>query len=247
MRGLEDGGNVKTYDWSKYDTSVFLPPEKMEYYRQTVSRAKFTTEYLGEFLTEDGLLFQNIENCIGIGADTNIVYMGIDFGTGAGEDDDYTVLCVFNANGEMLKIYRTNHLSPMQQVDWLCALILDWADGHTVKTILAEYNSIGSVYIDAMKLKLKSKSLTITNWITTNKSKQDLVTTFQIALENERVRLLNEPNLINELRHYQADINVKTKSVSYNGFKCHDDCVIAAMLGYWAYIKSLGNFRLTLV
>lgn len=245
IRGLESNGNVKSYDWSKYDTSVFLPPEKLEYYRQTVSRARFTTEYLGEFLTNDGLLFQNLENCIGIGEETNVVYMGIDFGTGA--EEDYTVLSVYNSSGEMLKIYRTHNLSPMQQVDWLSALILDWASSHTVRTILAEFNSIGSVYIDAINLKLKSKQIHLTNWITSNKSKQDLVTIFQIALENERVKLLNEPNLLNELRHYQAEINAKTKVVTYNGYRCHDDMVISAMLGYYAYVKGLGNFRFTVV
>lgn len=246
MRGLEGNGNVKSYDWCKYDTSVFLPPERLEYYRQTVSRHKFINEYLGEFLSlGEGLLFQNLDNCIGVAADTEIVYMGIDFGTGS--DEDYTVLSVYNVSGEMLNLYRTNKLTPMQQVDWLCGIILDWASNHTIRTILAEHNSIGSVYIDAMNQQLRSKSLTITNWVTSNKSKQELVTTFQIALENERVKLISEPNLLNELRHYQADINPKTKTVTYNGYKCHDDCVMSAMLGYYAYHKGLGKVRITLI
>jgi hypothetical protein len=135
----------------------------------------------------------------------------------------------------------------MQQVDWLCALILDWANGHQIRTILAEFNSIGSVNVDAINLKLKSKQIRLTNWVTTNKSKQDLVTAFQIALENERVCLLKEPNLLNELRHYQAEINAKTKAIAYNGYHCHDDMVIASLLGYYAYYKGLGNFRFTVV
>lgn len=245
MKGLQDNPRIKTFDWSKHpETKRFLPDEQKELYRQTMSRAKFTTEILGEFLTDDGLLFQNLDNCIGVGGDTTVVYMGIDFGTGG--DEDYTVLSVFNAEGRMLNIYRTNHLSPMQQVDWLCALILDWANGHQIRTILAEFNSIGSVYVDAINLKLKSKQIRLTNWVTTNKSKQDLVTTFQMALENGMIGLLNEPNLLNELRHYQAEINVKTKTVTYNGYKCHDDMVMATMLGYYAYKRGLGNTRIVL-
>lgn len=246
LKGLEDNTLIKTLDWSTHpDINQFLTEDKKELYRQTMSRQKFQTEVLGQFLTDDGLLFQNLDNCIGVGEDTTVVYMGIDFGTGG--DEDYTVLSVFNAEGRMLNIYRTNHLSPMQQVDWLCALILDWANGHQIRTILAEFNSIGSVYVDAINLKLKSKQIRLTNWVTTNKSKQDLVTTFQIALENERVCLLKEPNLLNELRHYQAEVNTKTKTVTYNGYKCHDDMVIASMLGYYAYYKGLGNFRFTVV
>ena len=57
--------------------------------------------------------------------------------------------------------------------------------------------------------------------------------------------MLNEPNLLNELRKYQAEINTKTKTVTYNGYKCHDDCVIATMLAYWAYKKGMGKFSIS--
>ena len=85
----------------------------------------------------------------------------------------------------------------------------------------------------------------LVNWVTTNKSKQDLVTAFQLAIENGYIGLLSEPNLLNELRKYQADINVKTKTVTYNGYKCNDDMVIATMLAYWAYYKGLGKISIS--
>ena len=132
----------------------------------------------------------------------------------------------------------------MEQVDWLIGLIADLKERYQIGTILCEFNSIGAVYIDAMKKKLP-QGLQLTNWITSNKSKQDLVTTLQIAIENGRIRLLNEPNLLNELRHYQADINVKTKTVTYNGYKCNDDMVMATMFAYWSYKKGLGNFSIS--
>lgn len=249
LKGLNgDNENIRTFDWStEPEIDRFLTAERKALYKQTMSRQKYRTEIEGEFLTDDGLLFQNIDNCIiDTPEDTDVVYMGIDFATGTPNDDDsdYTVLSVFNNRGQMLKIYRTNHLSPMQQVDWLAALILDWARSHTVRSILGEWNSIGSVYIDALHLKLKSRSITITDWITSNKSKQDLVTNFQIALENGRCGLISEPNLLNELRKYQAEMT-KSGAITYNGNKSHDDMVIASMLGYYAYTKGLGNFRLT--
>lgn len=246
MKGLQDNPRIKTFDWSKHpETSRFLPDEQKELYRQTMSRAKFTTEILGDFLTDGGLLFVNIDGCLKDAEDTNTLYMGIDFG--AGSDEDYTALAVFNTYGEMLHIHRTNHLTPMQQVEWLCDLIIGYSEEHSIRTILGEINSIGKVYEDAMKVLLKPKKLTVTDWVTTNKSKQDLVTTFQLALENGMIGLLNEPNLLNELRHYQAEINVKTKTVTYNGYKCHDDMVMATMLGYYAYKKGLGNSRIVIV
>lgn len=242
MKGLEEGKLVKSFDWSKHpETSRFLTEEKKELYRQTMSRSKYTTEVLGEFLTDGGLLFNGLENCVGQpDKEANVIYLGIDFGTGT--EEDYTVLSVINNRGQMVKLYRTNNLSPTQQVEWLCGLIMDLATHYEIHTVLCEYNSIGSVYVDFMKKKLAGKKIQLTNWTTTNKTKQDLVTNFQIALENGYVQILPDPVLLNELKKYQAEINTKTKTISYNGYKSHDDTVIATMLSYWAYKKKLGKF-----
>lgn len=241
LKGLEENTLIKTFDWSTHpDISQFLTDEKKELYRQTMSRAKYTTEILGQFLTDGGLLFQGMENCIGEPGTGPIVYIGIDFATGV--DGDYTVISVFDNRGDMVEIHRTNNLSPMQQVDWMSAIISDLKTRRQVRTILAETNSIGSVYIDALRKNLK---MDVTEWVTSNKSKNDLVTTFQIALENGYCHLLNEPSLLNELRKYQAEINTKTKSVTYNGYKCHDDCVIATMLAYWAYKRGMGKLSIS--
>lgn len=247
MKGLEKNELIKSFDWSKHpETSRFLTEEKKELYRQTMSRAKYTTEVLGEFLTDGGLLFQGLENCVGQpDTDAKTIYIGIDFGTGT--EEDYTVMSVMNNKGQMVKLYRTNNLSPTQQVEWLCGLILDLAKTYTIHQVLCEYNSIGSVYIDFMKKKLAGKHITLTNWTTSNKSKQELVTNFQIALENGYVQILPDPVLLNELKKYQAEINSKTKVITYNGYKCHDDTVIATMLSYYAYKKKMTGFSFSMV
>ena len=242
LKGLEGNELIRTFDWSKHpETSRFLTDEKKQLYKQTMSRAKYTTEVEGDFLTDGGLLFQGLENCQGEpDSNARTIYLGIDFGTGS--ENDYTVLSVINNRGQMVKMYRNNNLSPTQQVEWLSGLILDLADHYTIRTVLCEFNSIGAVYVDFMKKRLTGKKIQLTNWVTTNKSKQDLVTAFQIALENGYVQILPDPVLLGELKKYQAEINTKTRNVSYNGFKSHDDTVIATMLAYWAYRKNLGKF-----
>lgn len=241
LEGLKENPRIKTFDWSKHpEISRFLTEEQKALYKQTMSRAKYTTEVLGEFLTDGGLLFSNLENCIGNpDKDSKVLYLGIDFATGS--EEDYTVLSAINNLGQQVKLYRNNNLSPMQQVEWLTGLILELSNSYTIAKVLCEENSIGKVYIDAMKQKLNSKKITLTNWVTSNKSKQDLVTTFQIALENEMVQVLDNPILLNELRKYQAEINPKSKTISYNGYKSNDDTVIATMLSYWGYKKHFGT------
>ena len=245
LQGLNENPLIKTFDWSHHpEISRFLTEEQKALYKQTMSKAKYTTEVEGDFLTDGGLLFSNLENCVGDPDDDKIIYIGIDFATGS--EGDYTVLSAINNIGQQIKLYRTNNLSPMEQVNWLCGLIKDLASNYTIKTILCEENSIGKVYIDAMK-KALPKGIILSNWTTSNKSKQDLVTTFQIALENQYVQLLNNPIQLNEIRRYQAEINTKTKVITYNGYKSNDDTVIATMLAYYAYKKHLGKFSITFV
>ena len=246
MKGLDGlNPNVKTFDWSQEpEISRFLTEERKSLYKATMSPQKFRTEIEGQFISGDnGLLFRNIDACMSSDTeDAPIVYMGIDFGTGS--EGDYTALSVMGNNGQQLAIYRTNDLSPMEQVSWLARIILDWAETHTIRTILGEHNSIGSVYIDALNLKLKQKSLMVTNWTTTNKSKRDLVETMAIAMENKTVKLCMDSNLASEMRLYGTEVNVKTGVVTYNATSGHDDMVIATCLSYWAYKKALGNFRI---
>ena len=232
---------MRYFDWSKHpEISRFLTAERKEFYRLTMSKNKYTTEVLGEFLTADGLLFTNLERCmLETPTEAKVVYMGIDFATGSG--GDYTVLAIFNERGEQMGLHRTNNLSPMAQVEWLAELINDYAKSYKVHRIYAEENGIGKVYVDALRKKVGAK---ITTWTTTADSKQDLVTTFQIALENERVRILQDDALLDELRRYEAVVNPTTRKVRYGGHVgTHDDCVMATLLAYYAYEQATTTRR----
>ena len=237
---------LKSFDWSKEpEIDRFLTPERKEFYRQTMSRSKYITEVLGEFLSDDGMLFRNIEACTTDERPeiSGKLYIGIDWGSGT--ENDYTVLAVVNDNGEECGLYVTNNLSPMQQIDWASAIIKDLATKATIAKLTCEANSIGAVYIDALKQKIGGK-IKINEFVNTNKSKQDLVTTLQLALENKDITLLRDDEQLNQLRSYEAQINPRTKTISYNGKAgVHDDIVIALMLAYYSYKQRLGTYSIT--
>ena len=237
---------LKSFDWSKEpEIDRFLTPERKEFYRQTMSRSKYITEVLGEFLSDDGMLFRNIEACTTDERPeiSGKLYIGIDWGSGT--ENDYTVLAVVNDNGEECGLYVTNNLSPMQQIDWASAIIKDLATKATIAKLTCEANSIGAVYIDALKQKIGGK-IKINEFVNTNKSKQDLVTTLQLALENKDITLMRDDEQLNQLRSYEAQINPRTKTISYNGKAgVHDDIVIALMLAYYSYKQRLGTYSIT--
>lgn len=244
MKGLEESDTLKSFNWAKHpEIERFLTKERKAFYKETMSRQKYRTEVEGEFLADDGLLFSGLEKCLGTPNDNKILYVGIDWG--AGKENDFTVVVTINNNGEMCHLYRTNNLTPTQQIEWVTELLKNLNLTYTIKSVLTEENSIGTVYIDFLRKNLQGTEIPVKNWTTTNKSKQDLVTTLQIGLENEYITLLDEPILLNELKRYQAEVNTKTKTITYNGKGAHDDTVIALMLAYWNYKKSLGVFDIS--
>lgn len=243
IEGQKNNPRIKSFDWSKHpDINLFLTQEQKNLYKQTMSRTMYKTEVEGEFLVDEGMLFTNLQNCIGKPTNTQYLYIGIDFATGT--ENDYTVISAFNQNGEQYMIKRVNNLTPMQQVEWLSREIKNLENQFNVRKILAEKNSIGAVFIDALQQQIKTR---ITEWVTTNSSKQDLVTKLQIAFENEQIKILDNAILLDELKKYVGTVNPSTKKISYNGMQgTHDDTVIATMLAYYAYKQTTtGTFKIT--
>lgn len=250
MAAEKPSSTLRFFDWSKHpDIGRFLPEERKAFYKATMSKNKYTTEVLGEFLSADGLLFTNIEAClIDRAPEATTLYMGIDFAAGGGGTGDYTVLSIFNENGSQVGIHYTNNLAPMQQVEWLAALINDYAKTAKIHRIYAEENGIGKVYVDALRKAVHGAR--VSPFTTTSESKQDSVTQMQIALEQERVQLLRDRKMLDEFRRFEATINPKTKKVSYGGhIGTHDDTVMATLIAYAAYAdaRKVGNYKISVI
>ena len=246
IKGLQgDDTNIKSFDWSKEEgIKQFLTEEKKALYKSVMSRNKYTTEILGEFLENDGLLFTNISACIGEAVPTEkTAYIGIDFATGS--DGDYTVLTAINGKGQVFKQVAVNDMTPTKQVDWLVDKINEIKKGYTIRTILAEKNSIGAVYIDYMRKSLLKSNLTVQEFITTNDSKRRIIEQLQTAFEQAAITIPNDPVLINELKRFQATVNPTTKVVRYEGKNCHDDRTMSLAFAYEAYLRRLGKFSIS--
>lgn len=238
---INPSDKLKSFDWSKEkETERFLTPERKEFFRKTMSPQKYQTEVLGEFLTSEGLLFAGFDECVKEPTHPTGLFIGIDFA--AGDGGDYTVLTALNHLGEMYQQIRTNNLTPMQQVDWLYSNIENLARQAPIRRIVGEKNSIGVIYIDALNQRLKKLGLQITEFVTTNDSKRQLVESLQLAFQNKNIGIMSEPELFNELRRYEADVNPTTKTIRYNGKGAHDDMVMSLMLSWYGYKNNVGNY-----
>ena len=228
-----DNPNIISIDFNQFDTSFLLSREKLEQYRTMMPKAQFTTEYLGNFLDSDSILFSNINECVSTPTQGwNELYVGIDWGSGAG--GDYTSVCGFNERKEMVFIDYFNDKSTFEQARYIADLLA--LNGGKVKNVLAESNSIGTPMIALLKDELDKRnkrdiSHLVTPFVTTNSEKVRLVNQLQVALEQKAVTLLDDRGLLVQLSAYEATYNPKTNNVSYNAPQgLHDDNCISTML-----------------
>lgn len=239
-RGLDpDNKDIITIDWcnEKYTEELekILPRERLEEYRKILPKNQFKSEYLGEFLDDDGVVFEGFSECVkqaGLGEEW---YVGIDWGSGGG--GDYTAISVLNEDGEQVYVDYFNDKSTQLQINYLSNFIIENKD--KIKLILPELNSIGKPLTDLLEEELvkrgfqKSRLQKVT---TTNTTKNEMVTELQIAFENKSISILPDDKQYRELSCYSAEYNFKTHNVSYNApIGMNDDTVMALMLSYKAY------------
>lgn len=239
-RGLDpEQKDVITIDWSdpKYTEELekILPKERLEEYRKILPKNQFRSEYLGEFLDDDGVVFEGFSECVKDVYEGEEWYVGIDWGAGGG--GDYTAISVLNENGEQVYIDYFNDKSTQMQINYLSNFIIENKD--KIKLILPELNSIGKPLTDLLEAELvkngfmKSRLQRVT---TTAQSKNEMVTDLQVAFENKSISILSDNKQYRELSCYSAEYNFKTHNVSYNAPNgMNDDTVIALMLSYKAY------------
>lgn len=216
----EDG--VIQINWSDYIDQMYSK-EELDFYRSVYSDRRFRTEILGEFAVGEGTVFSGIANCVSpveLTQQGNLV-AGIDFGSGNLQDS--TVITFIDEDLQVIAQYDTNDKPPMEQIDWLARLLLDYKPTR----VLAEKNGLGSVYFDA----LKQKCPIVTPWITTNDSKTAIVDDLAAHIEKGRIKFQPKcEKLLEQLQVYRETQSSTGKRVFNAPPGKHDDFVISTAL-----------------
>ena len=196
-------GQITSYDLCKFDTSALLSNEQLELYRQMLPKNMFITEYEGEFLDSESIVFGDFKKCIGVNGDYNELYIGIDWGSGVGSDN--TVVTALNEHNEMVFQLAFNNKSTMEQINYITEYLSGF--GNKVKHIVAECNGLGKPSCDNLKEKIKK--IPIIEWYTTNQNKIELINKLQVAFEQKKIKILDDDALIAELSIFEAKMNAK--------------------------------------
>ena len=211
----------KSFKMTSYDNPIINPSE-IDDARVTLPDHVFRQEYLAEFVDGGAGMFNDL-TVITTSERTNRMYGGLDIGRA----DDYTVLTIFNERGEMFYIERWNKDTWSNIVGKVVSRINEFGCN-----TLVEVNGIGDPIFEQLKDKVNDSQLIIP-FVTTSKSKQDIIEQLVVANQNKEVKVLDKDWLLKELDLFTYEYNPKTKSVRYsapNGF--HDDSVMATAIAY---------------
>lgn len=240
----ETGTKIHKVDWTlpKYDLSPMLSPERKQLYKETLPTKVYLSEIEGQFLDEQSTVFGDygkvLSNSFNI--NDNEYSMGIDWGTGSGEDD--TAIAIFNGQRQMVKLRYFNDKKPLDGIQEIIRIIKEYRP----KNITVEWNSIGQVNYDLLRTELNKAGIrtTLSKFNTDNTSKRKIIENLALAIERREIQLLNDPKLSLEFATYEVQSTASGKSITYNATKGgHDDIVIATAIAFDSLNKATYHIR----
>lgn len=220
LYNLEHVNNqYKSFKMTSYDNPLITPSE-IDDARLTLPQHVFEQEYLAEFIDGGAGVFKNIL----INDTPNIssnYYAGVDLGRA----DDYSVVTIFNQEGQMVTSERFRQESWDMIITKLCNVINRYN-----AIALVEVNSIGDALLEQIR---RQSNNMVSPFVTTSKSKQDIIERLVLATQQGNVTFKNIDWLKKEFDVFGWEYNIKTRAIKYSapvGF--HDDGVMATAIAY---------------
>lgn len=207
-------------------SNPYIAPVEIEAAKRDLPELIFRQEYLAEFIDDEGGVFRRVQEAIRCDMikepeDKRQYIAGVDVAASI----DYTVISVMDVQAKNLVFKdRFNRVDYNVLEDRLEAIYNHW----NLDLIKIEANSIGQPVIDH----LYNRNMNIIPFMTTNATKQPLITNLQSAFEHGEIGIFNDPILIGELLSFESKRS-PSGSFSYSApAGMHDDCVMSLALAW---------------
>ncbi len=211
----------------KASTAGLFTKENLDKIRSEMTQKAFAQEMECEFLDECGSLFHRVRENVGdtlASPEPNKQYlMGVDLA----KYSDFTDITILDRHS-----HEVVHRDSFNQIDWNLqkAKIESLARRYNNAKIRIDSTGVG----DPITEDLTRAGLIVEPYKFNATSKKQLLENLVIILEESKVKIPNDPNLIDQLEAYEASVNERTGSVSYNAPEgLHDDAVISLALACW--------------
>ena len=202
-----------------------INPVYLEALRHTETADRFRQEYLAEFVEDGAGVFRGVDDAATAVPQTrrneqHSYVIGVDWG----KVNDFSVFAVGDANtGELVRLVRSNQIDYMTQVHRLHQLAIEFNN----PPILAETNGMEGV-IEMVR----AKDMKVIAWTATNASKQTVINDLQVAFEQQRIRILPDSVLLDELKRYTAE-RLPSGLIRYSAPEGHHDDTVMALALMW--------------
>ena len=240
QRALSGDPGYHLIDTKEYDLSFFITEEQKDEYRKILTPQAYRTEIDGEFMDASSGLFGDYESVFAEPEDKDPVWCGIDFSVSVGKDD--TVLSGFNKNHQQCLLYYDNSITdPVQRAEKLADIINSYP---SIKRVVSETNSMGSVYISILRRKLKRPNILV-EFTTTNSSKKEIIENLVALIGKKDITLLDDPKLDYEFGIFQL-VELKNGNYTYQADtkvnNSRDDIVMATAFAAKDFNKNNGTY-----
>jgi hypothetical protein len=238
------GQDISFANWMSWQlptkANPYLKDEEIADAKHGLPERVFKQEYLAQFLEDGGAVFRNLDRvCVAkqeLEPESGNNYV---FGVDWGKSNDFTCISVFDCTrNQQVYLDRFNQISWEIQRNRLISLY----ERFKPTLIWAEANSVGEPNIEA----LQAEGLPVRSFYTTGKTKAPLIEELVLAIEQEKIALLSDAILINEMQIYEMS------RLANGGWRYsappggHDDTVIATALSWHGAYKS-GPLRIDFI
>lgn len=214
----EHNSNYISFRGSSYD-NPFIDPEEIREAERNLPDHVFKQEYLAEFLDNGSSVFRNIKECIKTSVNTSSLYAGVDLG----RSDDYTVLTIVDSNNVEVYSERWRHMEWSTIINNIVTQL-----NHYRPNALIESNGAQDAIFEQIRNKVAYNKNSIQPFVTTSKSKQNIVEDLIVKFENKDIGIIGHDWQVNELEVFTYEYNLKTRAIKYSApVGLHDDYVMS--------------------
>jgi hypothetical protein len=217
-------------------TNPFIDPGEIAAAKGDMTEDKFMQEYLAEFL-ESGAIFRKVHEATtakpqeyaqdGFASYPKHTYVcGVDWG----KYEDFSVFAVIDTTiNELVYLDRSNNTDYTMQIKRL----EDLCKRFQIAEVIAESNAM-AIAIELMR----AANLPVREFVTTNQSKHNIIESLKLAIEQGKLKLLNDSVLLSELQAFEAT-KLPGGGLRYAAPPgMHDDTVMALAIA-WSAVESI--------
>ena len=228
LSGKEGKENYESWHFPS-NTNPYFPEAEWLEAKDNYPADWFSQEYEANFLDDIAGVFRNIRARVAGEFEKPkpgcMYYAGIDLA----KYQDFTVITVMDENKHVVYYDRFNKL------DWSVQM-------PNILKVLKEYSAYGMIDStgigDPIYEELRNVYPNLSGFKFSNESKQNLITSLQVAFEQGEVTFPEIPTLIDELEAFEYEM-LASGRIRFNAPQgYYDDCVISLALANWCRNKT---------